>query len=86
MRTTLDIPDELYRQVKARAALEGRSVREVTTELYGQWLSGRVLPQRTAAEWLADWVRLGEEALRESPPSPTAREILEEDRNRLERP
>lgn len=84
MRTTLDIPDELYRQVKARAALQGKTVREVTTELYGQWLAGQALPKRPAFDWLDDWVRLGDEALRESAPAPTAREILEADRRRLE--
>jgi hypothetical protein len=29
MRTTLDIPDGLYRELKARAAYEGTSVREL---------------------------------------------------------
>jgi hypothetical protein len=38
MKATIDIPDELYRRVKARTALEGRTVREVTTELYRRWL------------------------------------------------
>ena len=33
MRTTLDLPDELMRHLKARAALEGRSLRELTQEL-----------------------------------------------------
>jgi len=33
MRTTLDIPDELYRSLKARAALSGVPVREVVTQL-----------------------------------------------------
>jgi hypothetical protein len=40
MRTTVDIPDLVYRQLKARAALQGCSVRElllrgVETELHG---------------------------------------------------
>ena len=29
MRTTVDIPDMLYRQLKSRAATEGRSVKEL---------------------------------------------------------
>jgi hypothetical protein len=29
MRTTVDIPDPIYRQLKSRAALEGRSVKEL---------------------------------------------------------
>ena len=31
MRTTLDIPDELYRQLKARAGLMGTTVKELLT-------------------------------------------------------
>lgn len=29
MRTTIDLPDPLYRELKARAALEGRSVKDL---------------------------------------------------------
>ncbi|HET7102226.1 MAG TPA: hypothetical protein VFJ52_13820 [Terriglobia bacterium] len=29
MRTTVDIPDEVYRRLKVRAALEGQSVRQL---------------------------------------------------------
>lgn len=32
MRTTVDIPDALYRRLKSRAAVEGRSVRALLTE------------------------------------------------------
>jgi hypothetical protein len=31
MRTTLDLPDELFRQLKARAALMGTTVKELLT-------------------------------------------------------
>lgn len=31
MRTTIDLPDDLYRQLKARAALGGLKVRELVT-------------------------------------------------------
>jgi hypothetical protein len=41
VKATIDVPDALYRQVKARAALEGRAVREVTIELYTTWLGDR---------------------------------------------
>ncbi len=34
MKATIEIPDELYRLVKAKSALEGRAVREVTVDLY----------------------------------------------------
>jgi hypothetical protein len=38
MKATLDIPDDLYRSVKARSALEGRPVRAVAIELFQAWL------------------------------------------------
>jgi hypothetical protein len=87
MKATIEIPDELYRQVKAKSALEGRAIRDVTIELYRAW----VAQERTGEEallpeqWLAEWVKFGEESLRDAPPGPSAREILEEDRNRLQR-
>ena len=36
----MDIPDDLYRQVKAKSALEGRPVREVAIELFHHWVEG----------------------------------------------
>ena len=42
MKTTIDIADDLYRDVKAEAARRGLTVREVTTELYRAWLADRV--------------------------------------------
>lgn len=38
MKATIDIPADLYRQVKAKSALEGRAIREVTAELYEAYL------------------------------------------------
>ena len=38
MKATIDVPDDLYRKVKAKTALQGRAVREVTIELYQRWL------------------------------------------------
>ncbi len=38
MRTTIDLPDDLYRQLKAKAALQGRTVRETVTEYLVQGL------------------------------------------------
>ncbi len=38
MKATLDIPDELYRRVKARSAIEGRPVRAVAIELFEDWI------------------------------------------------
>ncbi len=33
MRTTIELPDPLYRELKARAALEGRSVKDLLHSL-----------------------------------------------------
>jgi hypothetical protein len=41
MKATLDIPDDLYRRVKARSALEGRTLRSVAIELFQTWLHGQ---------------------------------------------
>ena len=64
MKATIDIPDQLYRRVKARAALEGRAVREVTIELYTDWLGEGAPegePDATAMDtWLARWAEFGE--------------------------
>ena len=38
----MQIPDEMYREVKAKSALQGRSVRSVTIMLYANWLRGLV--------------------------------------------
>jgi len=35
MKTTLEMPDELYREVKARAALRGQTVTALITEALG---------------------------------------------------
>lgn len=41
MKVTIEVPEELYRQVKARSALEGRPVREVAEELFRDFVRGR---------------------------------------------
>ncbi|MFN8521217.1 MAG: hypothetical protein U0667_17955 [Chloroflexota bacterium] len=53
--------------MKARAALDGRAVRDVTIELYERWLGDREAPGSelsaplSGAEWLAGWQELGKE-------------------------
>jgi hypothetical protein len=41
MRTTVDIPDPLYRELKGKAASEGRSVKELILRGVEQELRGR---------------------------------------------
>ena len=87
MKTTMDLPDDLYRRVKAKSALEGRPVREVTIDLYRQWLAERPAADASAdpAERLSAWLDLADDAARRAPDGPTARDQLTEGRTRLER-
>ena len=53
MKATFQIPDELYREVKAETAREGRTLRDVTISLFEQWLrerKGRAKPV-PAVDW-----------------------------------
>lgn len=72
--------------------LEGRAVREVTIELYKAWVEGKTATKQTPTvddrspeQMMEDLFKLADELTANSPPGPTARELLEEDRNRLER-
>jgi hypothetical protein len=41
MRTTVDLPDDLYRQAKATAALRGLKLKELITAFVEEGLEGR---------------------------------------------
>ena len=82
MKATIDVPDDLYRQVKAEAALRGLTVREVTTRLYRRWLRGGE-PREAPTAWLRSWLDAADEAIRSAPAGRSAREELAADRNRL---
>lgn len=45
MKATLDIPDDLYRRVKARSAMEGRPMRSVAVQLFQNWLDALPAPE-----------------------------------------
>jgi len=47
MKATVEVPDELYRKVKAKSALQGRRVREVAVELFRGWV-GEARPTAAA--------------------------------------
>lgn len=53
MKATFQIPDELYREVKAETAREGRTVREVTISLFEQWLRQKkqLSPHASPIDW-----------------------------------
>jgi hypothetical protein len=85
MKATIDVPDDLYRRVKAKTALQGRAVREVTIELFQRWVNEpEPKPENDLQKnqrWLDEFLALAVSSEREGP---TGREILEEGRNRLE--
>ena len=85
MKATIDIPDDLYRQVKSEAALRGLTIREVTTGLYRRWLSEDEAAETREAPkaWLRSWLDAADDALKRAPGGPSAREELAADRNRL---
>lgn len=86
MKTTIDVPDDLYRKVKAKSALLGKPVREVTVELYERWIDeapGDSASGPAGRDWLD---QLLAHRIPAATPGPPAREILEESRNRLEPP
>lgn len=58
MRTTFDLPDELMRHLKARAALEGRSLRDLVLELVERGLKAPP-PAAAPAPMSLPTVRLG---------------------------
>lgn len=62
MRTTVDLPDPLYRALKARAATEGRSVKDLMSTLLERALAQHgqpTLPRtRSQPPTLATGVRL----------------------------
>lgn len=86
MKTTIDIPDELYRRVKVQSTLMGKRIRGLTIELYRRWLAETEARSdaQTPAPWVEECVRLGEEALQSTPPGPTATQLIAAGRKRLE--
>ena len=49
MKTTLSIDDDVYRRIKAKAALEGRKVTEVVEEALRSLLEGGILAPHTGS-------------------------------------
>lgn len=55
MKATFQIPDELYREVKAETAREGRTMRQVAISLFEQWLRQKKQPANpvSSVDWLS---------------------------------
>ncbi|HXG03045.1 MAG TPA: ribbon-helix-helix protein, CopG family [Candidatus Binatia bacterium] len=76
MRTTIDLPDDLYRALKARAALSGTTLRELVRRLVEQGLRQPSAPPGPGA------------SRRQPPPviiQPTGRPIAALSRDRVRR-
>jgi len=88
VKTTLELPDELVVEIKVEAALRKKKLKELVPELVRAGLRAQreaaAPPPGAARRWLAEWVAEGRDATTSLPPSPTAREILDADRDRLE--
>ena len=91
MKTTIDLPDALYRRVKSKSSFDGQSVRRVTQRLYELWLEGRVSLEEGkpsgdvgSREWAGQWVRetdeLAGQILRSTVDKRACRSILQADR------
>ncbi len=58
MKTTLDLPDELIREMKLRAVMQGRTLRDLAAEFIRQGL-GMATPRLTEALPLDSMVQIG---------------------------
>ena len=89
MKTTIELPDDLILEVKIEAARQRKKLKELVPDLVRAGLrasrtASHVGPQESA-QWLRDWIELGQAATKDRPQGPTATEILAADRLRLER-
>ena len=79
MKAIIDIPDDLYRKVKAKSALEGKRIREVTIDLFEQWVhEDASRNSETPEEWLSRVRSLAEESVADRiAEAPSASDIFE---------
>lgn len=54
MKATIDLPEDLYRRVKGKSALEGVTVREVAITLFHRWVEEQEGVRAHAATGTAD--------------------------------
>lgn len=98
MKTTMEIPDDLYRKLKARSAAQGKSVREVVVNLVQDWLRESSKEGTSTMELAPDeaheedktaelrrWLDVGLAYDREAATGPSAMDYIREDRDRLDK-
>ena len=92
MKTTLEIDDALYREVKAMSALTGRRITDLVSDGLRRVLKqpeGDDAGSKAGESGLAElnrWFKASAQAMKKAPKGPTARELLVKDRKRLEIP
>ena len=60
MRTTIDLPDALYRTLKARSALEGLPMKDVVRRLVERGLAGTTAVNSVPARSVCPSISLGQ--------------------------
>jgi hypothetical protein len=69
MKTTVEIPDSLYRQLKARAALKGQSIKDFLVEAVRSKLASDLKKPKSKAKlktgWEAAWGTADPQAIAE---------------------
>ena len=97
MRTTIEIPETVLEPVKSKEKRVRRVLPDDNERLRQAWLDSAVTyspddsgwtieeRKRRAKEWIARLKKLAEEINRDRVGSQTLHEIIEEDRNRLEK-
>ncbi len=81
MKTTLDLPDDLVREVKIRAVTENRRLKDTVADLLRQGLSRRVSPRGVRRRVTLPLVACAHHARpgQEMTPERVARALLDED-------
>jgi plasmid stability protein len=79
MKTTLDLPEELVREMKIRAAREGRKLREVATEVIQKGLSIPAPAEKVAAKRIKFPLFKGGKATRQFTPEELDEILLQEE-------
>lgn len=91
MKTTLEIDDDLYREVKSLGALTGRTMKDLVSEglrhvLHPPALTSSETSGAPALVELRKWFKATDRAMKKAPSGPGVRELLESDRSRLKSP
>ena len=86
MRTTLELPDDVFRQVKARAALKGSTIKELVTQYVENGLrQPDSLPMRAAGRSPLPVIKRGRRVIAPVTAAVMARLDQDEDRGKLRR-